>query len=89
MTSPIERMIDKACGVTPESIFPETILLRCPNCMREKRAAREKTDPNGTAVVVTQCPKCVGGDFSSTQYFDSHGTEIVFTQETDPSTKEG
>ena len=79
--SPIEMMVDKACGFDPNAPQPPRVTLRCPKCKKEKDAAMDQTDPPGTAVVLTQCPECVGGDFSTVDYFDKDGKEASAVQE--------
>lgn len=74
--SPIERMVDRACGIPDDYEPPPRVTLRCPMCKREKDAAIDPTDPPGTKLVLTQCPECVGGDFSTVDYFDSNGRQI-------------
>jgi hypothetical protein len=83
--SPIEMMIDKACGYDPSkrpSPRPPAVILRCPSCAKEKGTWKHKSDPVGTAVVQSRCPECCGGDFDTPIYFDHAGKEIPFP---DPS----
>jgi hypothetical protein len=76
--SPIEMMIDKACGFDRANFTPPPqVTLRCPNCKNEKRVALDKTDPPNVAVVETACPKCsADGDFESVLYFDAQGKQL-------------
>ena len=77
MRSPIEMMIDKATGYDP-SKKPDLITLRCPQCGREKKAARDKSDLPGTSVVVAHCDKCPGEDNGLyPEYFQADGTQIL------------
>ena len=69
MPSPIERMIDEACGVKPGDF----VTLRCPECNREKRVAKAENDPDGTAVVVAVCDRCDDGSKSLVDYYDGQG----------------
>lgn len=76
MPSPIEKMIDAACGVAPGDF----VTLRCSKCEKEMRARKDDTDPLGTVVVEIQCPDCNSGDFDSPVYFDADGLEIPFEE---------
>lgn len=75
--SPIERAVDRACGIPDDWEPPARITLRCPKCKKEKDAALDPTDPPGTVLVLTQCPECVGGDFGTVDYFDKDGKQIM------------
>jgi hypothetical protein len=77
--SPIEQMIDAACGVPDGARFEkrDTITLSCPKCERTKTAARDKTDPPNTATVMLTCPACHdAGDFQDVTYYNSRGEQI-------------
>jgi hypothetical protein len=74
--SPIERMVDQACGIPDDYESPPQVTLRCPKCKKEKQAALDPTDLPGTAVVLTQCPECVGNERSSVYYFDKSGKQL-------------
>jgi len=77
MRSPIEIMIDQATGHDPKS-KPDLITLRCPECGREKKAARHDSDPPGTVVVVAHCDQCSGEDNGVyPTYFREDGTQIL------------
>jgi rubredoxin len=79
MPSPIERMIDAACGVPKSERFdrPAPVKLECPKCGAEKMAARDKTDPPNTYIVKLTCPKCHDeGDFQQVDYFNQQGEQI-------------
>ncbi len=52
MASPLDRMIDEACGLKPGAF----VTMQCPTCQKEKQAPRHETDPEGTAVVEADCP---------------------------------
>jgi len=81
MTSLIDRMIDKACGIKPGDLKPgQWITLRCPGCKMEKRAKKDITDPPGTVIVVVQCSECNGGDFDSPTYIDDDGNDLPFVE---------
>lgn len=73
--SPIEMMVDQACGFDRASYTPPPqVTLRCPHCKRTKRVAMDKTDPAGTAVVETACDKCGEvGDRPEVHYYDAQG----------------
>ena len=74
--SPIERMIDDACGVGSKPVL--RINLYCRKCHRVGSAIREVGDPDGAVVANIQCPECVGGDFDSTEYFDANGEPVPY-----------
>ncbi len=77
--SPIERMIDAACGYDATDAKPKIYRgfprLRCPKCEREQNTALDKSDPKGAMLVVVCCPKCCG-DFEEIHYFDKAGNEL-------------
>ena len=79
MTSPLDRMIDEACGVKPGDF----VTMRCSTCQKQKLAPRHEMDPEGTAVVQSDCPGCArAGDKDYViQYFDAHGQELRFESE--------
>ncbi len=79
--SPIEMMVDQACGFDQSVQRPAPkprVMLRCPKCGRKQKAALDDMDPPGTATVIIQCPKCCGGDFDSPLYEDANGKELVW-----------
>jgi len=73
--SPIEIMIDQACGFVPNgNPKPPLITLRCPNCKRTKSAPIDPTDPPGTAIVEATCDQCNDGSgFPEVHYFNKRG----------------
>ena len=78
MRSPIEMMIDKACGFDPSNPpkpkeYP--IDLHCPKCKETLKVDRDESDPEGTAKIETDCPKCATEDFKIS-YFDADGKLI-------------
>lgn len=76
--SPIEAMIDKACGHVPSAPSPqrETVTLHCPMCGQTKLALKAKTDPPGTVTIHAPCPKCVR-DYYGESYYDAEGKQII------------
>ena len=81
--SPIARMIDEACGITPadlEKLRSQWVTMRCPTCEKEVRAPKDGTDPEGTAVVQVDCPDCdqPGNKDEGVRYFASNGQELYF-----------
>ena len=76
MASPLDRLIDQACGIKPGAF----VTMRCPTCRTEKQAPRHETDPEGTAVVQADCPGCAraGGKDYAVQYFGADGRELRF-----------
>lgn len=76
--SPIERMIDAACGRPPGGKpSPQMITLRCPHCARTKPTTVEPIDPPGTAVIECMCDRCDTGGFKpEVSYYDAQGRQI-------------
>lgn len=76
--SPIEMMVDKACGFDPSNP-PQPrelpIELHCPKCKEVLKVDADETDPEGTAKIETACPKCQTEDFKIS-YFDAEGKLI-------------
>ncbi len=54
--SPIEMMVDQACGFDPSK--HRMILLKCPACGKSKTVERDDTDPEDAEAVVFSCPAC-------------------------------
>lgn len=73
--TPIERMIDKACGVKPEYWQRHFVLLKCPKCKAEKRVYRHSSDPKSAVAIEAACPKC--GPVETIRYFDAAGLEVI------------
>lgn len=80
--SPIEMLVDKACGYDPDKETktrkPEPgpdIEMSCPECREVLMVYGDESDPEGTAKIETACPKCSTGDFKIS-YFDSEGNLI-------------
>lgn len=77
--SPIEMMVDRACGVPENWTPPRYVTLRCPVCPRTMRTVHVDTDPDGTEIVECKCPGCVKGDTDPefvVRFFDAAGSEI-------------
>ena len=85
MTSPIERMIDAAVGLTPEKLEElrarrrmTHITIRCPVCGKTQETLRKPEDPPNAAVLVLPCP----ADFPKeremvrVEYLDAAGEPI-------------
>ncbi len=75
--SPIQRMVDRACGVPDDWEPPARVMLVCTQCHRAKDAELDPTDPPGTAKVVMLCPECARGDFSMIYYYDKDGKQLL------------
>lgn len=75
--SPIEQMIDKACGYKPAAA-PNMVTLVCPTCGTVKRVKEIDSDPPGTYRVEADCNECASPDGRDIRYFDKHGKEISF-----------
>ena len=74
--SPIEMMVDRACGVPDDYVPPPRVTLECSGCKRTKSAPVDPTDPPGTARIVMLCPECAKGDRSLIDYYDKDGRQI-------------
>ena len=73
--SPIEMMVDAACGFDPEANAP--VVLYCPSCGRSKPTYLDKSDPEGTVRIESPCPDCKAstGDLPPV-YLGADGREI-------------
>lgn len=66
--SPIGRMIDAAvrclkCGVQGPPLTCDCwVLLKCPQCKRQKFTERQKTDPPHAKLIELRCPDCWTSD---------------------------
>jgi hypothetical protein len=70
--SPIERMVDKACGFNRAADSSLTVILCCPVCRKEKVTALEH-EPKGTVKIVLPCPDCIeSAGVKSPVYFDAN-----------------
>lgn len=75
--SPIEMMVDQACGFDPDAPENQPVTLMCPDCKKTKSVSRDKTDPAGTAFIHLSCPDCwKDGGFENPSFFDVNGLEI-------------
>lgn len=66
MSSPLERMIDQACGVTPEQrakwqreAAAPKIVLACQRCTAERAVTRDPVWPAGAAFCFFPCSDCI------------------------------
>lgn len=84
--SPIEIMIDRACGIPdgPARHPVERVTLFCPSCKSWKLVEKHESDPEGTSEVHVLCPDCHDGEFDDPRYFNSHGDELFWTRLTNP-----
>ena len=74
--SPIEIMVDRACGVSEDKRKHRWPVLRCPKCKKSKRVSAGDTDPNTTAIVEFPCLECGSDGWECPRYFDESGAEI-------------
>lgn len=74
--TPIEMMVDKACGFDPAKTSEPPVILRCPKCGCSKTTVRSDADPIGTREVIAMCPKCVETGPYLTTCLDKDGKEI-------------
>ena len=79
MRSPIERMIDEACGFDPDAPEPKRDLLnlRCPQCSKVFLVDRSAVDPPGAAVIECPCLDCRDHD-PVVRWFNAEGRELDF-----------
>ena len=73
--SPIEAMIDAACGYVGGSDC-RFVQLRCPRCKRTKRVRRHSSDPPNCATLEFACPQCNPTDDEMVDYYDENGHQI-------------
>ncbi len=84
MPTPIEALIDKACGYVPhdpENDYrkdPEhSILLQCSVCQRLIMTQRHLSDPKQAARIVFPCNRCgTGAEGGQVQYYDADGERV-------------
>ena len=77
--SPIERMIDQACGVGEDHVpgAANMMVLRCGQCRRLQDVAREVWDPPTADVVEADCPRCATENPTRcVTYYDADGAII-------------
>jgi phage FluMu protein Com len=77
--SPIDAMIDAACGVTETPTGGSDrrfVQLRCPRCKRSKRVRRDPSDPPNCATLEFACPKCNPTNDEMVDYYDADGDQI-------------
>ena len=74
--SPIDVMIDKACGITAEYL-DRLLTLRCPYCHTEKRVERDWYDPALATVAVYPCGICRREEKDYVVYLDRNGREVT------------
>jgi hypothetical protein len=70
--SPIEMMIDKACGFKA-SDNQTTVMLRCPVCHKEKATSHDLSWPDGTKTVYYSCRACPPSDI---RFLDRAGNDL-------------
>jgi hypothetical protein len=78
--SPLERMIDAACGRDPgwrPTRALQSVTLRCPRCTRCATVPRHETDAPGTAIVEYPCHDCHPAPDEAVHYFDIQGHAII------------
>lgn len=81
--SPIERMIDEACGLKPGEIPTpiDPVTMRCPKCKKELVVARAEHDHPRAKYVETECPDCIcSGTREEVMYFDADGAQLFFDE---------
>ena len=75
--SPLERMVDGACGVPEGFVPPPRITLRCPKCEKEARVLKMRSDPPPAELLVLPCTDCHGPDYEEWFYYDANGEHIT------------
>lgn len=77
MRSPIERMIDEACGFDAKAALPSRLVwIQCPRCSKRRATRRAKTDPTGAATVIFPCPDCPPQEGYEVAYLDAEGRPL-------------
>lgn len=79
--SPIERMIDAACGITEADrveMRRGQITMKCRSCGDTRSAARDASDPPGADTIVFPCPNCRTEPWPDPVCLDVEGREIAF-----------
>lgn len=88
MITPIEAMIDAACGFDREAYRREQAAIRghdadgewlilfCPSCGRFMADEHGETDPPKATLLELKCEQCNHGDFDSPGYWDGAGREL-------------
>jgi hypothetical protein len=75
--SPIEMMIDQACGRIDDGTEAITVHLCCVACGKNKEIAAHEAWPDNTAIVqFDKCPDCAKCSASNVRYFDVMGEEL-------------
>lgn len=79
MRSPIEIMVDRACGIPDDVtwIKPTGPTMRCRKCKQEKKVSTHYSDPDGTVVIEFLCPECAPDGFDDLTYLDASGKALV------------
>lgn len=77
MGSPLDRMIDQACGLDPSQL-KALPMLACPRCKREKRTTLQRNEPKDATRIELPCPDCwKAGEFENPIYFDANGKQLT------------
>lgn len=84
MRSPIERMIDEACGLTPEKLAELLatrkklfLTMKCPTCGKEQKSRRAPSDPPNAALMLIPCPEHFPpGETVPVEYRDESGNAL-------------
>lgn len=78
MPTPLERMIDKACGYDPNAPTLGGVgVLECPGCKRKQAYFPGQEDPPGTYRAVVPCLECVEkGVYDEPVFWDKSGRRL-------------
>lgn len=77
MRSPIEQMIDRACGYTPSDTgHPVIIILACPHCLTQRSTTIDASFPPETRRVQYPCPTCQKSHGETIEFFDGVGRRL-------------
>lgn len=77
MVSPIELMIDRACGFDRATQPPRDLVsLHCPDCGKTIRVDRDIADPPSTAKIEIACNKCSQDPERAVKWFNAKGQQI-------------
>lgn len=81
LASPIEKMIDEACGITNPT-GPVMVLMSCRKCNHSKWIVIHESFPEGTAEIRFECLGCETGckcvNFGRMDFYDKVGRRLSF-----------
>jgi len=78
MPTPLEALIDRACGIENPQDISKWVTLACTECLVEKRVPKDSTDPEKTERIEFICPDCKGSINGPISFFDGWGNPLRF-----------